>query len=175
MLATADQYDRSIIAVSEPDRYTKEIAGHRFTGPPLPNARYAGVSFLTIRHLLGWFYSLDHDFMDTAQELMIRDIESRWPNTVIVPSFSNSFTGARAARWHNFSLLDINQMALNQVGLQGNHTHREQKTAEGIMCHMPVEWHGAVADLIYNYLQNGEIAVPPLVLSREMNSYYTSS
>ena len=175
MQTTADQYDRAIIAVSEPDRYTKEIAGHRFTAPPLPNSRYPGISFMTMRHLTGWFASLDHDFMDTAQELMIRDIESRWPKTVIVPSFSTSFIPSRAARWHNFSLMDINQMGLNQLGLQGNQTHREQKTAEGIMCHMPVEWHGAVADLIYNFLETGSIVIPPLVLSRGLDSYYTSS
>jgi len=175
MLDTADQYDRAIIAVSEPDRYTKAIAGHRFTGPPLPNSRYPGVSFLTLRHLMGWFYSLDHDFMDVAQELMIRDIESRWPRTVIVPSFNTSFIPSRAARWHNFSLLDINLMALNQLGLQGNHTHRERHTDRGIMCHMPVEWHSTVADLIYNFLQTGSIAVPPLVLKQALDNYYTSS
>ena len=131
MLATADQYDRAIITVSEPNRYTKELAGHRFTSPPPERAHYPGVSSLTLRNLLGWFYSLDHDFMITAQELMIRDIESRWPNTVIVPSFSNSFTGARAARWRNFSLIDINLMVLDHFKLEGDHSLRERKTATG--------------------------------------------
>lgn len=175
MLATADGYDRSIIAVSEPDRYTKSIAGHRFTSPPPDHAQYPGVSSLTLRNLMGWFASLDHDFMDTAQELMIRDIESRWPNTVIVPSFSNSFIPTRAAAWHNFSLLDINQRALQQLRLRGNQTAREIHSTTGIVCHMPLEWHGAVAHLIYNFLQTGHIVIPRLRLAHGRSSYYSGS
>jgi hypothetical protein len=176
MVATADQYDRSIIAVSEPNRYTKTIAGHNFTGPPLPDERYSGVSIADMKHLMGWFASLDEDFMEIAQELLIRDIEARWPTTVIVPSFPHSFTAARAARWHNFGLLDINLMALKQLGLdESTNTLHERHTVNGILCHIPVEWHSAVADLIYNFLQTGSIGVPPLVLKHGLGNYYTSS
>ena len=175
MQDTADQYDRAIVTVSEPNRYTKELAGHRFTGPPLPNSRYPGVNFLTLRHLMGWFYSLDHDFMDTAQELMIRDIESRWPRTVIVPSFNTSFIPSRAAQWNNFSLTDISEEAHRLLGLEGSQSHHERHSATGVLCHMPVEWHSTVADLIYNFLQTGSIAVPPLVLKQGLDNYYTSS
>jgi hypothetical protein len=176
MLATADQYDQAIIAVSEPNRYTKTIAGHKFTGPPLLNERYKGVSIADMKHLIGWFASLDEDFMEIAQELLIRDIEARWPATVIVPSFPRSFTAARAARWHNFGLWDINLMGLKQLGLdEGTNTLHERHTVNGILCHIPVEWHSAVADLIYNFLQTGSIAVPPLVLKHGLDNYYTSS
>jgi hypothetical protein len=175
MLATADQYDRAIITVSEPNRYTKEIAGHRFTGPPRVNAPYPGVSKATMNHLLGWFVSSDQDYMNLAQELILQDIEARWPTTVIVPSFSNSFTGARAAAWRNFSLIDINLMVLDHFKLEGDHSPRERKTATGIMCHMPVEWQSAVAQIVYNFLKTGKIKIPRLQLVHGIRNYYTSS
>lgn len=173
MLESADSYDRCIIAVSEPQRYTKEIAGHRFTGPPL-HPSYPGISSLTIRNITGWFASLDEDFMNTAQELMIRDIELRWPQTVIVPSFRTSFTGARALAWNNFYLSAITEIAVRQLRLENNHARMERNTATGILCHMPVEWHSTVARTIYNFIQTGTIAVPRLRVYRTAEHYYTS-
>jgi hypothetical protein len=176
MLDTADQYDRSIIAVSDPNRYTKSIAGQLFNVPPSKrNTRYPGVSSYTLKNLNGWFASLDDDFMNTAQELMIRDIESRWPNAVIVPCFPTSFTTARAARWNNFSLLDINLLMLDQLNLELDHGFSELPSATGILCHMPVEWHRSVAYLIYAFLQTGRIKVPRLQLMHGVDNYYTSS
>lgn len=175
MLESADQYDRVIVTASEPNRYTRELAGHRFTGPPPVGVHYPGVSSSTMTHLLGWFGSLDYDFMNTAQELILQDIESRWPTAIIVPSFRNSFTGARAARWHNFSLVDINLKMLDHFGMKGDHSLRERNGTTGILCHMPVEWQKDVAYIVYTFLQTGTIKVPHLTLAHKVGYYYTSS
>jgi hypothetical protein len=67
-------------------------------------------------------------------------------------------------------------MALKQLKLnEGTDTLHERHTVNGILCHIPVEWHSAVADLIYNFLQTGSIGVPPLVLKHGLDNYYTSS
>jgi len=175
IMESAHNYDRIIVAVSEPFRYTKKIKDRFFSGPPLPSQRYPDITNTTLRSLIGWFDVMDYDFMHTAQELMMRDIESRWPTAILVPSFPQSFTGERAARWHNFSLLDINMIMLKQLRLPLDHGRLEIRSSTGIMCHIPVEWQSAVANTIFKFLSTGTIAIPTLRLRRAVDSYYTSS
>jgi len=175
ILESADSYDRIIVAVSEPFRYTKQIKSHFFTGPPDSTARYPGIPNTTLRSLIGWFDVMDYDFMHTAQELMVASIESQWPNAILVPSFPQSFTGARAACWHNFSLMDINLIMLKQLSLQPDHDCLELRHSAGIMCHIPAEWQSAVANIIFKFLSTNTIIVPPLRLRHGIDNYYTSS
>jgi hypothetical protein len=121
----------------------------------------------------------DIDFMHTAQELMISHVESLWPTAVLVPSFPESFTGARAAPWQNFGLHNINSIMRDQLGLTqyvgwrpGNNLTNEIRNETGILCHIPVEWQSATADIIYNFLANGSINIPQLKLQRTIDYYY---
>jgi hypothetical protein len=123
----------------------------------------------------------DIEFMDTAQELMIRAVESHSPGAVLVPSFPQSFTGTRADRWHNFGLCNINSIMRDQLSLThyvgwrpGVHPTNEIRNETGILCHIPVEWQSATADIVYNFLANGSINVPELKLQRTIDYYYNS-
>jgi hypothetical protein len=182
IMDTARQYDRIIVAVTQSTRYTKSINGYYFVSPVHVNhAKDYGLDYHTVSKLNAWFGMSDIEFMDTAQELMIRAVESHSPGAVLVPSFPQSFTGTRADRWHNFGLCNINsimrdQLSLHYVGWRpGVHPTYEIRNETGILCHIPVEWQSATADIVYNFLANGSINVPELKLQRTIDYYYSGT
>jgi hypothetical protein len=176
MLDTADQYQGIIVAVSDPNRYTREEHGHHFTGyirEITPDLKQRGFSKLRQNQINGWFASFDLEFMSTAQRLMVQDVQQRWPHAMIVPCFGNSFSGPLAEQWQNFNLFNITQIALQQMGMSYQYPgYDEINGVTGMMCHMPVEWQRPVAEMLDQFFKTSQLIIPKLQLLGTVDQYY---
>lgn len=170
-------YDRIIVAVTEPTRYTRKLLA--------TNGQYihiSGVNNLGIlpsrtrSSLMGWFDSMDIDFMSTAQELMINHVLTMHPTAILVPCFNSSFSPARkaASGWCEFSLGVISNQARIVSGIDPTVPTEEVRGARGILCHLPAEWQAKIADMLYQHVTTGhEPYMPPdLKLRYGTENYY---
>jgi hypothetical protein len=147
IMATAHQYDRIIVAVTDPYRYTKPVEDHYITGiNSLDRISHGG----TRRQLLGWFYSQDELFMSTVQELMLQQITALSPTAILVPCFPTSFTDQRRSRsiWRDVSLCHFGHVAVVQSNLL-NVKYQEVIGSNSLLCHMPADWQKAIARAIH--------------------------
>jgi hypothetical protein len=171
IMETADQYDRIIVAVTEPMRYTRQVHNRFISG--IAQAQHEqGTRHAELQRLQGWFFSLDFEFMQLAQQLLVDHVQQLHPTAVLVPCFSTSLTGAVAQPWQGFSL---NNIALRAVELCNQDPERltEIHSSTGIICHMPADWQTAVADLVYNKLKNNRLDdIDQWQLARDRHSYF---
>ena len=157
ILATHHQYDQIIVAVTEPTRYTKPVVvrGDEYH---IPNAAHldliptGGVR----EHLTGWFLSLDHTFMESAQDCFIRHLLSIRKDIHLIPCFYGSFTRDRQQQsgWGTACLLDIAQLARRLGGAPlFKLKPRGIKEMDNILCHFPIDWQEWIADWVFQALK----------------------
>jgi hypothetical protein len=175
IMESADQYDRIIVAVTDPYRYTKLVDGHYITGV---NNVDAIKNYYIKRQLFGWFYSQDELFMSTIQELMLQQITALYPTAVLVPCFPNSFTAQRrnSSIWRDVSLCHFGHVGVVQAGL-ANATYQEVVGSKNLLCHIPADWQTAVARSIHRAIESQQpVKIPKnLVLRYPISNYFKTS
>jgi len=171
IMATADQYDTIIVTVTEPMRYTRQVHNRFISG--IAQAHHEqGTRHAELQRLQGWFLSLDFEFMQLAQQLLVEHVQQLHPTAVLVPCFPTSLTGDVAQPWQGFSL---NNIALRAVELCNQDPERltEINSSTGIICHMPADWQKGVADLVYDTLQQGTVgSIEDWSLAQQGHSYF---
>jgi hypothetical protein len=174
ILATQHNYDGIIVTVTEPMRYTKILEGNKFISG-IDSVKTI-VNYKNRQDLMGWFTSMDLDFMETAQELMIQHILELYPKAILVPCFHYSFTPARrtASGWDDFCLCAIGHEGVKAAGLEGTGHVNERGGIDGILGHIPADWHPAVAKMIKDHVVNAvKPYMPPgLQLRHPPSNYY---
>jgi hypothetical protein len=175
IMETADQYDRIIVAVTDPNRYTKPVEGHYITG--INNINCIKNNY-TRRHLFGWFYSQDELFMSTVQELMLQQITALYPTAVLVPCFPQSFTAQRRSQsiWRDVSLCHFGHAGVVQAGVE-NITYQEVVGSKNLLCHIPADWQTAVASSIHRAIESQQpVSIPKnLILRYPISNYFKTS
>jgi hypothetical protein len=173
IMESADQYDRIIVAVTDPYRYTKPVDGHYITGVNNVNAIK---NYYIKKQLFGWFYLQDELFMSTIQELMLQQITALYPTAVLVPCFPTSFTAQRRrlSIWKDdVSLCHFGHGAVVQAKVE-NTTYREVIGSKNILCHIPADWQATVAHIIHHAMETQQAVVVPknLVLRYPISNYF---
>ena len=178
ILATQhNNYDNIIVAVTEPTRYTVSVPNWNGTLVDITGIGNLAQLKPDLRsQLMGWFASLDIDLMETAQELMIQHILELYPKAILVPCFHYSFTPARrtASGWDDFCLCAIGHEGVKAAGLEGTGHVNERGGIDGILGHIPADWHPAVAKMIKDHVVNAvKPYMPPgLQLRHPPSNYY---
>jgi hypothetical protein len=171
ILELGSQYDRIIVAVTEPRRYTKKISNDPQDGFITNMNCLDSLSPTVRRHMVGWFLSQDYSFMFTAQQLMIDHLVSLFPNIILIPSFKDSLSPQRnQPLWTNFALEDISHYSAKQCGQSEG--YREIIGPMATLCHIPVDWHQDIAHMLYNSLVHGKPALLPNLLHKYPKSHY---
>jgi hypothetical protein len=172
IMESADQYDRIIVAVTDPGRYTKPVENHYITGV---NSLDIIKKSSTKKRLFGWFYSQDELFMSTVQELMLQHITALYPTAVLVPCFPASFNAQRRSHsiWRDVSLCHFGHVAVVQAALE-NATYQEVIGSNNLLCHMPADWQKDVARAIHRAISFQQPVVIPknLVLRFPISNYF---
>ena len=151
VLASADQYDRIIVSVTEPNRFPVQVESQWVYNISAADQ----LSGQNRRNQFQWYASVDPVYLHTVQELMIADLQRRYSNLVLVPSFHASYTGQRRSQYGDFSLMALREYCLRTLGLP-THGFIEERTEYGsTLCHLPWTWHSALADLLYNNIVHG--------------------
>jgi hypothetical protein len=175
IMESADQYDRIIVAVTDPYRYTKPVDGHYITG--INNINCIKNNY-TRRYLFGWFYSQDELFMSTVQELMLQQIIKLCPTAVLVPCFPSSFNTQRrnSSIWRDVSLCHFGHVGVVQAGVE-NITYQEVVGKQNLLCHMPADWQTHIARAIHRAIESQQpVSIPKnLILRYPISNYYKTS
>lgn len=148
-------YDRIILAVTEPMRYPVAVGENQVFV-----SGYIGCNHFRnpLRdQLRGWFQASDPQYLNVIQELFLKDLSVRFPKILMVPCFKTSFTGSRAFPWAGWQLSLINQQMIQQLGLDQDQSRWNTKITEIVgvdhtLCHIPWEWHDAVAHAVHRYV-----------------------
>lgn len=184
ILATHHEYDQIIVAVSEPTRYTKPVVVHG-EEYQIPNAAHIDLipNRAVRENLTGWFLSLDHQFMESAQDCFIRHILSIREQIHLIPCFPESFNRERRYRsgWGSACLLDIAQEARRLGGAPPVKLMTSGiKEMDNILCHFPIDWQEWIADWAFQTVKqrNGSKSLSKALANRTLlypkQSYFGS-
>jgi len=175
IMESAAQYDRIIVAVTDPYRYTKPVENQYITGI---NSVDKISQSSTRKQLQGWFYCQDDVFMSTVQELMLREITALSPTAILVPCFPNSFTPQRRSQsiWRDVSLCHFGHVAVVQAALE-NVAYQEVIGSNNLLCHMPADWQKSIARAIHRAVTSQQpVAIPDnLTLRFPISNYFKTS
>ena len=155
VLNTADQYDRIIVAVTEPYRFPVQVESQWVSNISAADC----LSSSNRRNQFQWYASVDPTYLHTVQELMIRDILARYPTAILVPSFHASFCDQRRVSYGSFSLMAVRSLALRQLGLPTDGVIEEHTAHGSTLCHLPWTWHSSVCDLLYSTLNGSVVSI----------------
>lgn len=125
----------------------------------------------TIEHLKSWYLVNDTEFMELAQELMLREIETLCPNVLLLPASASTFKQERKNKSpFHFDLWGLHTVQCKSLGIHNkvsNHTkallYQEEKH-DKIACHLTFETNTVLAELIYDYLDKGKIVELPTTI-----------
>lgn len=128
--------------------------------------------------LRGWFISLDTEFMETAQELIVKEIESLSPNTLILPCFEGSLNQERR-NYKNLGKFSLMNMAVIQGFMLDMNKGQKfdgrpfRENSNFISCHMTPETNAVLSDIIVDHLLNKKpLYVPEKILHNFSAEHY---
>lgn len=155
------RFDINIVVVTNSIRYTRRFITEKDDYGFIPGLNtvdqmkdWYPEDIEQIKLLEGWFMSLDIEFMDAMQELMLQDMEKRCSNLVLIPSFGNSFSDDRRERMGigDNELNRFNTIQLKSFGIdRDDPTWRENMHT--VSCHMTKETNNLVALAVYSQLK----------------------
>lgn len=188
-IANYKNFDLNIFLVTDPFRYTSTLnvnGTHSFVSSlscldNLSNVNeWSKFDKQLAEFLRGWFISLDTEFMETAQELLIKEIESLSSNVLILPCFQSSFNQNRRIEKNieTFSLLKITVMQGFMLGMNKGQKFDGRPFRENpnfISCHMTPETNAVLSDIIVDHLLNKKPLFVPEKISHNFSAehYFT--
>lgn len=146
VLSTADQYDRIIVAVTEPYRFPLRVEGQYVYNV----GAVSNLNTANRRNMFQWYSQVDPNYLTAVQGLMIDRIRELYPHTLFIPGFPASFAC-------EFNLMSLRSLALRSLGLDPEGAYRESTSWGGTLCHIPWTWHEPLADLLYQYAVAGVV------------------
>lgn len=130
-----------------------------------------------LNRIKSWFLVNDEEYMTTAQELMLQDIERKCGKNVIIlcSNIEESFCQERREKsCVNFGLWDLVNLMYTEIGINHNNrerTHNEKQ--DKISCHLTETTNHVLADMIYNHINTGEkIIMPDTIPHKHTWEYY---
>lgn len=128
-----------------------------------PNITADGKELL--ERIKSWFLVNDEEYMITAQELMLQDMERRCGKNVIIlcSNVEESFCQERKEKsCVNFGLWDLANLMYKEIGINhSNRVHTLNEKQDKISCHMTETTNHVLADMIYNHIKTGEKMIMP--------------
>ena len=170
-LETYDRYDFVIFIAGDPYRYTKSIIYNnqpRFMSNVATIEHYMrdqnSTSYFkeNLQKIKHWFEVSDNDYQDITQDLMVRDIESKFfDKSLILPANDKSFYKDKAGQYRmsGFNLWDYCQVIHKSLNVPDTRWANERQ--DKINCHMTEEANVLLADMLFDYFQNKSILKLP--------------
>lgn len=180
IVATGHQYDRIILTVTEPMRFPVAVGPNKL----FVTGQQGCYQFRApLRDdLKSWFAISDIGYLDTVQELILRDLQQQFPNIILIPCFKTSFTGARLTAYGAFALYQINQQMIVSLGMDPDQSKWNTKWTENpgvgkVLCHIPWEWQHTLAVFLHRSIELNRPPVAPKLMNLKikhtaMEHYY---
>lgn len=126
-----------------------------------------------LEKIRSWFFVNDEEYMDTAQELMLQDVEKKGGrNTIIITAdIDASFCKERKEKsCIDFGLWDLTKVMWKEIGINGtNQLRASDEKLDKISCHMTEPTNRLFANMMYNHIKTGE----KMILPEKINHEYT--
>jgi len=181
-------YDFNIFVVGDPYRYTKQYSlnNHEFYATNLNTVDYllaqGEIDKKEAEYLTGWFLKTDYDFLNTAHELMLQDIERHDPKVLMIPSHRKgtaidgtigSFNEERMKRLNmDFGLTDLVRTQLDCLGAAPD-WYWKTENPERICCHFTEETNAWLANELFDYIKhNKKLELPKYIHHTKDYKYY---
>lgn len=182
------EHDLNIVLITDPNRYTKEsVLPNVNYIPNLSNLEWAKSNLPDItpeqeeaaRDLEGWYKLSDDKFMQDMAELMIRDMQSRFLNTIVFPCFNSSFTSDRRNSMnlkHNVCLYTLCEYQTKLLKIKDTKFSAMNEVRENMCAHLGPELNKFLADVMYEGLVNANWSFDGLEnvkLEHSIDYYYS--
>ena len=120
-----------------------------------------------------WFLVSDEEFMWTAQEFILRDIESKGNVIILAADVNTAFTQERREKSiSEFGLWELAHVMYNGLGankLKNGIIEREDKIA----AHYTEETNHLLANMLYDYIKKGvKLKLPNFIAHKHDVNYY---
>lgn len=179
------QHDLNIFVASDVLKYTKlvdifdsgpsAISGLNSLEYYINNPKTLPTSIDLCEKIKSWFLVTDEEFMWTAQELILRDIESKGNVIILAADLNTAFTKDRREKSVvKFGLWDFAHVMYDSLGIHKlktgiTLTEKEDKIA----AHYTEEANHALADILYDHIKNGiRMKLPAAIPHRHDVNYY---
>jgi len=182
-LETHHRYDFVIFIAGDPYRYTKTINYNNYpsfmsnisTIEHFMNDENSTSFFKeNLQKIKNWFEVSDNEYQELMQELMIKDVESKFSNNcLIIPANDKGFLNERLK---NSNMLDFNMWDYCQVihkSLNVPDNKWTQEPPKKINCHMTEEANILLADMLFDYFtKKTKLKLPDHIHHNHSWEYY---
>lgn len=177
-LKNYDKHDLNIFVASDARKYTKlvklfeeddkkPISGMASLEWYLYDPRLTEDGKDTLDKIRSWFFVNDEEFMISAQELILRDIESKGNTIILAAAIDETFIPERRKKYiANFGLWDFVNRIHDSLDCRDNNKRGDERP-DKIAAHMTYEGNYLFASLLYNYITKKEFMVLPNFIKHE--------
>ena len=130
-----------------------------------------------LERIRSWFLVSDDEYMHTAQELMLQDIDRKAEKNLIILAgdINETFCSKRKQNsCVDFGLWDLATLMYKEMGVTPEtQKHVLNEKRDKISCHLSEPTNHMLADLLYNHIKTGEkITLPETIPHNHTWEYY---